>query len=706
MYLILLLLIQRYVVQSSFINVFFSDFDIWRHSLEDKNKFRFVKINPKSSKSLYYYHCHCSGLARRRSEGLRMRWKPSIKINKTCPVRLIVKLHGGLIHVKYCKTHVGHKPSVKDVPLRKDERAAVATKIAAGVNYNRILEDIRDDVSSDALQRIHLLDKRDIYNITKEFKLEKKFSSDDYLSTQLLVSEQMRLGESSPIIYFKNQGVDDSHGRLRRQDFLLVIMTKYQEEVISEYANDRVLIDSTHGMAGHDFQLTTIVTVDEYGAGCPVAMCLSNRIDVVAMTVFFQSVKKRVGKLPSTVFMSDDAPSYFNAWCSVMGEPTHQLLCSWHVDRSWKGKLQLIKNKQKRAEVYKGCRTLLELGNTNSFYQYLPNFLKLLNEDPDCRSFGNYFRRYYAERPEKWAYSFRRGLGLNTNMYLEALHKNLKYCYLDGKQNRRVDKCISLILRFSRNMMFERLVRAAKNKPSHRMTRISSSHRLSALIAPDSIVQTSDSTWSIKSSFRKGILYQVALWDQTSCDVSFCPLSCPECKLCLHQASCTCDDYAIRGNMCKHIHALPSDVKTLRACDNPTPLAVEEQLGLIQKLPALDALERKDYMSEIVHTINAAMGYSSKISADNSELSVPLKIAQSFFESMKKVASKENNDNIPVASHSNITRQSRFHSTKKRRVTTKTLLSKPSEAEKFELLRSFADGGEVLHIHQSPDHKY
>jgi len=56
----------------------------------------------------------------------------------------------------------------------------------------------------------------------------------------------------------------------------------------------------------HDFQLTTLLVVDEFGAGCPVAFCLSNKIDTVAMSRFFLSVKEKVGLISTKVLMYDD----------------------------------------------------------------------------------------------------------------------------------------------------------------------------------------------------------------------------------------------------------------------------------------------------------------------------------------------------------------------------------------------------------------
>jgi len=35
-----------------------------------------------------------------------------------------------------------------------------------------------------------------------------------------------------------------------------------------------------------------------------------------------------------------------------------------------------------------------------------------------------------------------------------------------------------------------------------------------------------------------------------------CFLTCDDCKLCFHHYSCSCDDYVVNHNMCKHIHLL------------------------------------------------------------------------------------------------------------------------------------------------------
>jgi len=62
----------------------------------------------------------------------------------------------------------------------------------------------------------------------------------------------MLLKEKSPVIYFKMQGCE-KEGPLLKDDFMIVIMTPYQIDVLSKYATDRICFDTTHGTTSHDF---------------------------------------------------------------------------------------------------------------------------------------------------------------------------------------------------------------------------------------------------------------------------------------------------------------------------------------------------------------------------------------------------------------------------------------------------------------------
>ena len=62
-------------------------------------------------------------------------------------------------------------------------------------------------------------------------------------------------------------------------------------------------------------------------------------------------------------------------------------------------------------------------------------------------SFGKYFEIHYAKNKEQWAACFRKG----TNMFVEAFHRVLKYVYMKGKVNKRMDKCIFVLLKLARD---------------------------------------------------------------------------------------------------------------------------------------------------------------------------------------------------------------------------------------------------------------
>lgn len=171
----------------------------------------------------------------------------------------------------------------------------------------------------------------------------------------------------------------------------------------------------------------TLLVVDNYGNGFPVAFCFTNKSDTSTYKLFFEYIQRAVGLIKANVFMSDDEPGFYNAWESIMGPVSKQLLCTWHVLRSWGKNLSKIHSKEKKSMVYKTLKSLIHETDKNKFYIELTKVIEDLKNDTDTADFGQYFVSNYSSRVEKWAFFNRRHIGINTNMYLEALHKNIKY---------------------------------------------------------------------------------------------------------------------------------------------------------------------------------------------------------------------------------------------------------------------------------------
>ncbi|XP_049802522.1 uncharacterized protein LOC126236912 isoform X1 [Schistocerca nitens] len=196
----------------------------------------------------------------------------------------------------------GHSLSVGSLHLTTADRAMVAELIAQGVPDTTILKKVRESIQVGLFRRVHLLSKQDIRNIRKEYKLDDSSAhQDDATSVDLWVRQQECLGKDSPVIYYKAQGTEDNGNKLSESDFMIALTTEYQQKMAK-----KVLIDSTHGTNRYKFYLTTLLTVGEFGAGCPVSYCLSTHTDTRSMRVFFEQIKKCIGNIKTKVFMSDD----------------------------------------------------------------------------------------------------------------------------------------------------------------------------------------------------------------------------------------------------------------------------------------------------------------------------------------------------------------------------------------------------------------
>ena len=53
---------------------------------------------------------------------------------------------------------------------------------------------------------------------------------------------------------------------------------------------------------------------------------------------------------------------------------------------------------------------------------------------------------------------------MNTNMYVKAFCRVLKYVYMEGKVNKRLDNCIYVLLKLERDKGYEHLVKIEKGK--------------------------------------------------------------------------------------------------------------------------------------------------------------------------------------------------------------------------------------------------
>lgn len=158
--------------------------------------------------------------------------------------------------------------------------------------------------------------------------------------------------------------------------------------------------------------------------GFPVAFFYSSNVDQDTCKSIFEALRK-VSKISKVnVFMSDDYPAYYNAWIEVFQEPSHRLLCTWHVIRNWtRHSLSKVANLEKRKELMSDLLAVQQNLNVDEFEIQAKFFMNKYEIDASTSHFIDYFKTYYWGRKEHWALCFRKNLGINTNMFLENLHK-------------------------------------------------------------------------------------------------------------------------------------------------------------------------------------------------------------------------------------------------------------------------------------------
>ena len=258
------------------------------------------------------------------------------------------------------------------------------------------------------------------------------------------------------------------------------------------------------------------------------------------LTHFYTTIKERVGTLSPEWFMSDDADQYFTACAKEYNNKPHKLLCSWHVDRAWRVNLRQIRDRNLEVTVYHNLRVLLEERDKSRFDKLLEATMEQLSHNECTRSFKDYFEKHYVRRKEQWAACYRQGSMINTNMYVEAFHRVLKYLYLKEKVKKRMDKCIYPLLKLCRDKAFERFAKLEKGNISKRISLIVKRHQTSVEMSHNSVtVVKSGEKWNVGSS--DGKREYTVRFQHTQCPFN-CHVRCTACNICVHQYSCECMD--------------------------------------------------------------------------------------------------------------------------------------------------------------------
>ncbi|GBN47393.1 hypothetical protein AVEN_41534-1 [Araneus ventricosus] len=173
-----------------------------------------------------------------------------------------------------------------------------------------------------------------------------------------------------------------------------------------------------------------------------------------------------------------------------------------------------------------------------------------LIKSPETKEFCTYILENYVNCRGASAFCYRLQAGLNTNMHVERMHRTLKYLYIHGKKVKRLDKTVNVLMKFTRDKLFDHLLVGTKGKLTSKLKDLRTRQKNRISLSIESVIK-SDSGYIVPS---QSYTYETYLVQETNLDCD-CQLICTDCNnVCLHQYRCNCTDACIKWNMCKHIH--------------------------------------------------------------------------------------------------------------------------------------------------------
>ena len=328
-----------------------------------------------------------------------------------CAIAAISELEKGYysVSITYIPTHYNHDQKLGHLRLSNSTKNSVAEKLKEGIDVSHIIDSFRNSEMADGIFCDHLITEKDINNIRKRFNVDGiQKHSNDFVSVANIVGEMQTLDYNSILLY-KQQGEEPSEEckLLNTRDFLLVIQTEFQKDMLIKHGSEGVCMDATYNVNNYDFHLITLLVLDDYQEGIPAAYAISNREDKLVIKYILESIKlKCKGFKSCSWFMSDMALQYFNACKEVFDTTnTNYLWCGWHIDRAWRKAIKRYLNSfEEQKEIYHQLRTLMMETSQIGFKQLLTKFLTTHK----FTKFMEYFQSY-CNHCEQWALCFRPG---------------------------------------------------------------------------------------------------------------------------------------------------------------------------------------------------------------------------------------------------------------------------------------------------------
>lgn len=168
-----------------------ADFLNWKYDLRKKFLVEYTKENATKTLSdgskKVYLICHRlqrSNQPLKNTEDRKRALKSQgyKKTTRSCPSRIEVVYKKNLtLSVKYWKDHLGHLNDLTHCSLDKTTKDNLARRLQDGISFDHIMDEIRSEGLDDD-PRTLLLDRKDLHNLVRDYKIAYKTKRDNSLN--------------------------------------------------------------------------------------------------------------------------------------------------------------------------------------------------------------------------------------------------------------------------------------------------------------------------------------------------------------------------------------------------------------------------------------------------------------------------------------------------------------------------------------------
>lgn len=541
------------------------EFDEWKKNVEKSTISQFVRthISRSVSGTVTTFTCHRSGILKGRPRKLRRtKLNGSKKVGGLCPAQISVRQsrNDKACAVSYIKTHLGHpvgdEKELGYVFLSREERLRVAEKIAAGVPFERILDDITSpDVGGD---RLKLINRQDLVNISLAHKLKKQpFRGNLFEQPAVDVEAFVREYADSILLYKKpDEVVDPRHPSLAADDFVLIIMTELQREMLRSYGNNVVAVDGARAATGCQFVLQSVLVLDEYREAFPAAFAISNRADETVLDIFLTCVREKVGVLRPSTLVTSMQQSCYESWRRIMATPGQRLYCTWHVNQAWLEQLKQVTNKEKQYKLKQKLYDLRLEAYRVPFAEKLQAFLA--DVDEETRGFVDYFKRRFAGTAAYWANCYR-------TCRVESFDAVVRHLHGEERNAETLPGMLKALKKYLQQREVDCQIKKIRGKLTPKLKRLRSRHdSIEKCRNFVMIERTKPDEWLVSSFSGQDAVAELYAVQRVERQCDECTLYCEKCDICFHEYRCSCRDSIKKANMCVHIHGLGIFLKSGR----------------------------------------------------------------------------------------------------------------------------------------------